>query len=191
MSELMIERALPGDALEPVGDGWTLRGLAVPYDVDQEVTDDGKSYYVERWAPGAFARDAQRGGRWINLMIGHRGDDGERFLGRCIGMTDTPDGPVIDFRLDKYHPRAEEARSGELRRWSVGAKIFRTRLDRVDGRERRVRELAGLNHIAATAAPQYAGAGVLLARAAEHEIVGPQATPRLDEARAALARLRA
>lgn len=190
MTELFVERSLVADSLEPIGDGWTLRGLAVPYEVDQVVSDDGGvTSYIERWATGAFERDAAKGGRWINLMVGHRGDDGDRFLGRCIGMLDSREGPVLDFRLDRDHPRAEEARSGELRGWSVGAKVFRTRVDRAGGRERRIRELAGMNHVAATKVPQYAGAGVLVAR--EHELVGPVATPALDALRARLAKVRA
>jgi len=183
MSELLIERSLAADVLEPVGDGWTLHGLAVPYDRDQVVSDDGgKTTYLERFAAGAFARDAAKGGRWVNLFVGHRGDDGDRFLGRCVGMAEASDGLYVDFRLNRAHPLAEEARSGELQGWSVGAKIFRTREDRAAGRERRVRELAGLNHVAATPQPQYAGAGVLVAR--EHEVIGQEPTPVLDELRA-------
>lgn len=188
MTELIIERSLPTDSLEPIGDGWTLRGLAVPYEVDQEVTDDGATFYLERFARGAFAKDARGQGRWVNLMVGHHGDDGDRFLGRCVGMMDSAEGPILDFRLERDHPRAEEARSGELRGWSVGAKIFRTRLDRAGGRERRIREYAVMNHVAATRMPQYAGAGVLLAR--EHELIGPLPTPRLDALRAGLAKVR-
>lgn len=184
MTELIIERSLPVDELEQVGDGWTLRGIAVPYERDQVVSDDGgKTTYVERWSTGAFARDAEKGGRWINLMVGHSGDDGVRFLGRCVGITDTAEGPLLDFRLDRSHPRAEEARSGELRGWSVGAKVFRSRKTRVDGKAIVVRELAGMNHVAATKYPQYAGAGVLLAR--DHELIDDETpTPLLDQLRA-------
>lgn len=189
MTELIIERSLPTEQLEQIGDGWTLRGLAVPYERTQQVSDDGgQTTYLERWATGAFERDAAKGGRWINLMVGHRGDDGDRYLGRCVGIRDTADGPIIDFRLDRDHPRAEEARSGELRGWSVGAKIFRSRKVRVDGQLVVLRELAGMNHVAATRAPQYAGAGVLLAR--EHEEIEEPAAPIRDALRAELARLR-
>jgi len=182
MTELIIERSLAAGTLEPVGDGWTLHGLAVPYERDQEVSDDGgKTTYLERFASRAFERDAEKGGRWVNLFVGHRGDDGDRYLGRCVGMAESSDGLYVDFRVNRAHPLAEEARSGELAKWSVGAKIFRTRKDRVGGRERRIRELAGLNHVAATASPQYAGAGVLVAR--EHELIEEQATPILDELR--------
>lgn len=190
MTELIIERSLPVDELEQVGDGWTLRGLAVPYNRSQVVSDDGgKTTYVERWAAGAFERDAAKGGRWINLMVGHRGDDGDRFLGRCVGIVDTAEGPLIDFRLDREHPRAEEARSGELRGWSVGAKIYRSRKTRIDGQLVVLREMAGLNHVAATRVPQYAGAGVLLSR--DHELVDDETvpTPNLDALRARRARL--
>ncbi len=191
MTELLIERALPGDALEPIGDGWTLHGLAVPYERDQEVTDDGATFYLERFAAGSYARDVAKGGRWVNLMLGHRGDDGDRYLGRCVGLSESLDydpGLYIDFRLNREHPRAEEARSGELRGWSVGAKVYRSREDRVSGQRRVIRELAGLNHVAATRLPQYAGAGVLVAR--EHELITEPAAPVRDRLRAALASLR-
>lgn len=190
MTELLIERSLAADVLEPTGDGWTLHGLAVPYERDQLVSDDGgKTTYLERFATAAFARDAAKGGRWVNLFVGHKGDDGDRFLGRCIGMAEASDGLYVDFRLNRAHPLAEEARSGELQGWSVGAKVFRTREERTTSGIRKVRELAGLNHIAATPSPQYAGAGVLVAR--EHEVVGPAMTPVLDELRAWRERLNA
>jgi len=186
---LLITRSLAVEALEPVGDGWTLHGLAVPYDRDNIVSDDGgKTEYVERFAAGAFLKDAMRGGRWVNLMEGHYGDDGERFLGRCVGMKDTVDGLYVDFRLNRDHPRAEEARSGELRGWSVGAKVFRTREDTLGSRVRKVRLRAGLNHVAATPMPQYAGAGVLAVRSRFPQY---SRTPELDAARADISKIRA
>lgn len=189
MTELIIERALPV-TLEPTGDGWTLYGRAVPYDTDQEVTDDGSSYYWERFAPGAFAKDVAKGGRWVNLMVGHQGDEGDRYLGRCVGISETRDGLDMAFRIDRTHPLAEEARSGELTRWSVSAHVYRSRQVRADGgRMVLLRESCGLSHVAATASPQYVGAGVLVAR--DHELIeAPPQTPLLDAARARLARLR-
>ena len=180
MTELIIERAAP--ALEPVGDGWTVYGRAVPYGVECQVRDPGGPDYLEEFAPGAFARDVDRGGAWINLMVGHDGDDGERYLGRCIGLEEHPDGFYPTFRLNRNHPSAEAARSGELTRWSVSARVYKTRIVTRGGRQVVVRERLGCRHVAATAVPQYAGAGGLVSR--DHVIVPPEATPRLDSWRA-------
>jgi HK97 family phage prohead protease len=179
MSELIIERSIPDSALEPVGDGWTVEGRVVPYGVIQLVDDgDGKGPYAERFLEGAFGRDVLRGGRWVNLMLGHRGDDGDRFLGRCIGLRDAIDGCYAEFRLDRSHPHAEAARAGDLRGWSVGARVYRTREVVEDGRVVRQRELCGLNHVAATRSPQYAGAGVLVTR--DHETIRVSPAPLRD-----------
>lgn len=189
MSELIIERALPVE-LEPTGDGWTLYGRAVPYETPQRVTDDGREYYLEQFAQGSFSKDVGKGGRWVNLMVGHQGDEGDRYLGRCVGIQETPAGLDLAFRIDRTHPLAEEARSGELTKWSVSAHVYRSRQVRLGGDDVLVRELCGLSHVAATASPQYQGAGVLVAR--DHELIQatPQ-TPLLDAARARLERLRA
>jgi HK97 family phage prohead protease len=180
MTELVIERS--AQALEPVGDGWTVYGRAVPYGVEQRVSDDGRSWYVEEFAHGAYSRDAAKGGRWVNLMVGHSGDDGDRFLGRCVEFVEQPDGAYAAFRLDRSHPLAEAARSGELTGWSVSAHVYRTRAIMRGGREVFVREVCGLRHVAATPVPQYAGAGVMVAR--HHELVTQVARPRLDAWRA-------
>lgn len=181
MPELLIEREAP--ALEPVGDGWTVYGRAVPYGVDQLVTDDGASYYVERFSAGAFNRDVSKGGRWVNLMLGHHGDDGDRYLGRCVALEEKPDGLYPSFRIDRTHPSAEAARSGELTGWSVSARVYRSAESvRPDGTKQVDRVACGLSHVAATASPQYAGAGVLVAR--EHIVVSTASrTPKLDELR--------
>jgi phage head maturation protease len=117
-------------------------------------------------------------------MVGHRGDDGDRFLGRCVGLEEQPDGLYGSFRLDRTHPQAEAARAGELRGWSVSARVYRSREETDNLGQRLMRRVAcGLSHVAATASPQYGGAGVLVAR--EHVvIVAPSGTPRLDELRA-------
>lgn len=183
MTELVIERAAP--ALEPVGDGWTVEGLAVPYDVPSRVTDDGETYYREAFTPGSFARDCAKGGRWVNLMLGHFGDDGDRFLGRCVSLAESPEGLLASFRLDRTHPQAEAARAGELVKWSVSARVYRSRAEGPPDDRLVYREACGLSHVAATARPQYAGAGVRVAR--EHVLVdaGPT-TPRRDALRAYL-----
>jgi len=183
MAELLIERAAP--AMEPTGDGWTVEGIAVPYDTPAEVTDDGVEHYWEGFAQGSYQRDCTKGGRWVNLMVGHFGDEGDRYLGRCVGLRESVEGLVAAFRLDRSHPQAEAARAGELRGWSVSARVYRTRAVVDHGRRVLWREVCGLSHVAATAVPQYAGAGVAVAR--EHVLIdGPSPTPKLDELRAFL-----
>lgn len=182
MTELLICRDLALGAFEATGDGWTVQGLAVPYDRESEVSDDGgATRYVEAFARGSFARDVAKGGRWVNLMLGHRGDEGDRYLGRCVGLDEDAAGLYPAFRLDRSHPSAEQARSGELKGWSVSAHVYRTREVAKAGRAVMVREVCGLSHVAATASPQYVGAGVLVAR--DHEIVGAPVTPLLDRLR--------
>jgi len=182
MSELTIERELPAGALEPVGDGWTVYGMAVPYDREQRVSDDGMTFYVERFAPHSFERDVAKGGRWVNLFLGHKGDEGDRWLGRCVALVEREDGLYPSFRINQDHPQAEAARSGELTGWSVSAAVYRSRREHIGGMDVVTREICGLSHVAATAAPQYAGAGVLVARE-HHETVVTSATPRLDALR--------
>ena len=183
MSELIIERAMPAE-LTPTGDGWTVYGMAVPYGVESEVSDDGgATRYIEEFITRAFSRDVGKGGRWVNLMLGHRGDEGDRYLGRCVGLEEHDDGLYPAFRLDRSHPQAEAARSGELTGWSVSAHVYRSREITRRGRRVMLREVCGLSHVAATARPQYAGAGVLVAR--DHELIeAPPTTPLLDALRA-------
>lgn len=185
MSELVIHRSTA--PLEPSGDGWTVDGLAVPYNVPSPVSDDGgATTYLEAFRAGAFSRDCQKGGRWVNLMVGHFGDEGDRFLGRCVGLRETEAGLHASFRLDRSHPDAERARAGELTGWSVSTRVYRsTSVATAIGERVVFREACGLSHVAATAAPQYAGAGVLVAR--DHTLtVAPSATPKRDALRAYL-----
>lgn len=181
MAELIIERAAP--ALEPVGDGWTVEGIAVPYGKLSRVTDNGEDFYQEGFLPGAFARDAAKGGRWVNLMEGHRGDYGDRWLGRCVSLADELDGLRATFRINRSHPHAEAARAGELTGWSVSCRVYRTREEGPPDDRIRWRANCALDHVAATPAPQYAGAGVVLSR--EHVVeTGAPKTPKLDALRA-------
>ena len=99
-------------------------------------------------------------------------------------MVERDDGLYTSFRINRDHPDAEAARSGELTRWSVSARVYRSRRQTRDGRLVVFREACGLSHVAATASPQYERAGVLVAR--EHVTVTEDPrTPRLDALRAA------
>jgi hypothetical protein len=60
--------------------------------------------------------------------------------------------------------------------------VYRSREITRAGRRVVVREVCGLSHVAATRAPQYAGAGVLVAR--DHVLIeAPPSTPLLDAIR--------
>jgi len=180
--ELVIQRSAAAP-METAGDGWTLYGLAVPYGQESLVSDDGLTFYREIFQQGCFTRDVAKGGRWVNLMVGHDGDDGDRYLGRCVAIHEDSQGLWPSFRLDRSHPQAEAARAGELVGWSVSARVYRSRREMVNGQPVVTRELCGLSHVAATAQPQYAGAGVQVAR--EHVMVNAGSkTPRLDALRA-------
>lgn len=182
MPELVIERSAAAP-LEMSGDGWTLYGLAVPYGVESLVSDDGLVFYREVFQAGCFQRDVQKGARWVNLMVGHHGDDGDRYLGRCVAIHEDSQGLWPSFRLDRTHPQAEAARAGELTGWSVSARVYRSRRETAAGQPVVYREACGLSHVAATSVPQYAGAGVAVAR--DHVLVdGGSNTPRLDALRA-------
>lgn len=170
MSELIIERGFNVDELElQRGDGWTLFGRIVPFGVRQEVTD-GAAPYLERIMREAFTRDVAKGGRWVNLRVGHGGPDHDAYLGRCLSLDSRSDGLYGTFRLDREHPMADAARAGELTGWSVGAKVFQSRtVVDPDGRRVTQREVCAINHVAATPLPQYAAAGVLAVR--DHELI--------------------
>jgi Escherichia/Staphylococcus phage prohead protease len=181
MTEFLITRSAAG--FEAVGDGWTVHGLAVPYGKATKVSDDGTTFYLETFATHSFQRDCEKGGRWVNLMLGHQGDEGDRYLGRCVGLMEDSQGLWSDFRIDRAHPQAEAARSGELRGWSISARVYRSRRELGHDMPHVIRESCGLSHVAATPVPQYAGAGVLVAR--DHELIdSPSPTPRLDALRA-------
>jgi HK97 family phage prohead protease len=188
MSELIIERDYEVTDLDVGrGDGWSLYGRIVPFGHRQQVRDtaDGPTY-LERFDPRAFDRDVAKGGRWVNLRVGHHGADYDAFLGRCLGLEALPGGLYGTFRIEERdHPLADAARAGELRSWSVGTKVFRSRkVTDPDGKPVVDRELCAINHVAATASPQYAGAGVLLVR--DHQMI-EQPAPRFDRVRAQLA----
>ena len=162
MSELIIERSIAAATMEPIGDGWTLHGRAVPYDVDQEVTDDGKSHYYERscarcLCPGRSSPAAVGSTSWSATA----GTTGSAYLGRCIAIADTSGGLDLDSWNQPGASSRRRARPGDLMGWSVSAHVFRTRKSVENGRLVMVRERCGLSHVAATAlTPSTPGAGV-------------------------------
>lgn len=182
VDELVIQRSLNVDMLDTIGDGWTVYGRAVPYGVPQRVSDDGHAYYLEQFERGAFRNSAKTNGRGVRFLAGHDRDIDVSLLGRCVEVREESDGLYTAFRIFRDHPLAEQARSGELTKWSVGALVKTSQ--KTAGVV--LRTWCVLDHVAATPSPQYAGAGVLYTR----EAVMPRQTPMLDAARARLDALR-
>jgi uncharacterized protein YwbE len=174
MSELIVLRAV--NAFEQVGDGWTIYGRAVRYGVKETVSDDfGQTWYDEEWEPHAFDRDVAAGGRWVNLLAGHDGLDADVYLGRAKRLETRPDGLYAEVGLEKDHPLAEDARTGRLTRWSVGAAVTRS-VVRQDGTK--VRMAAGLRHIAAVASKKDAREGEWMAQGDGTGVLAYRGTPK-------------
>lgn len=184
----MIWRSMP--ALEmATGDGWTVWGPVIPFGRRTKVEDVARAgtgdqfvlSYMERIAHHGFDRDIANRGGWVNLMVGHDGDHALRYLGRCIRLEAHKDALYATFRLNRDHPLAEQARCGELTGWSAGAQIYESR--RVvdpDGVEVIERTSLNLRHVAATASPQYEGAGVQIVR--EHVMIDNLPTAPIRDA---------
>ena len=79
MSDI-IERNLIADSIEvrESAEGRRVCGVAAPFDSEFDAGD-----YVERFAPGAFAKSIQERGDRIPLLEAHRRGPGSRCLPGC------------------------------------------------------------------------------------------------------------
>ena len=178
-SRAEIARDLPAEAigeqersfalvmeLRDTGDGRTLVGRAVPYNV---IGDLGR--FQERFLPGVFARQvgSQQFGQ-IKLYDAHTTRlDGRHPIGKTVNLSEQPDGLYGQWRVHDTSA-GEDAlklvRAGEVTGLSVG---FRAQ----GGGSRRAddgvidRVSAHLDHVSLTHEPVYGDAKVLSVRSAE------------------------
>lgn len=144
------------------GDGRTVTGLCVPYNVEVRV-----GRYVESFAPGAFAGTDPA---LVPFTATHPRDGGQLPIGRATELRDQPDGLWGDFRVSKTAAGddvLELVRDGAVTGLSVGfiPVTDRGRQDR--GRVERVR--ATLDHVAVVRVPQYPSARIAALRHAQEQ----------------------
>lgn len=97
------------------GDGRTVVGIAVPYDVEQRVSPT----VVEVFRKGVF-RDVTRAANRVKLLFQHRSDSP---IGRATMLEERDDGLYGEFRISKTEAGDEALeliRDGVLTNLSVG-----------------------------------------------------------------------
>jgi HK97 family phage prohead protease len=145
------------------GDGRTLYGRAVPYNVIGQVGN-----YTERFLPGAFSRQVGSGQIGsVKLYAGHKDRiDGSHPAGKTLSLAERPDGLYGEWSLYDT-TRGEDAlklvRAREVIGLSVGFSAKGGGSRRADdGVIERIS--AHLDHVALTHEPVYADAQVLAVR---------------------------
>jgi HK97 family phage prohead protease len=157
-------------------DGRTLVGVAVPYGTEAQIVE-GRSRYVETFAPGAFADAGTH-----PLTATHPRTGAELPIGVSVELRDEADGlhgawHVSD--IDLGNEVIVLVRDNVPLGLSVGFVEGISRWNREHTRVQRV--TASLDHVAVVRTPAYAGAGITAVRTAPSTI--PGAVPRLTLAR--------
>jgi HK97 family phage prohead protease len=97
------------------GDGRTIYGIAVPYDVEQRINAN----LVEVFRKGVF-RDVTRAANRVKLLFQHKADAP---IGRAVVLEEREDGLYGEFRVSKTEAGDEAlelVRDGVLSNLSVG-----------------------------------------------------------------------
>ena len=170
--------------LEPVDvTGRTVIGLAVPYNRPTEVSDNGRTHYLESWAPGVFAKTiAQRGPRAVKATMTSQHERTRLPIGAASQLTETPDGLMAELQISRTRDGDEALeliKDGVIDGMSIEASALRSRPDYLDGKRVTTRTEAKLNVISMVPFPAFAEARIHAVRSAT--------TPQLSVARARLA----
>jgi HK97 family phage prohead protease len=81
------------------GDGRTVDVRIVPYGVSAEVSDDGRTFYREEWAPEAF-NDQLVAGHRLKVLLNFEHQRGiQNVVGKGISLRSMPDGLHGSFRM--------------------------------------------------------------------------------------------
>lgn len=165
---MMITRAFAGplELADETGDGRTIAGRCVPYDVPALVADPNEPEpYFEVWKRGVFKNQIKAPNR-VPLVFAHREGFADQ-IGRGVDFTDAPDGLEATFRLwpDAAANAREMIRDGTCAGLSIHAAVP------VSGSRRRPdgtveRRSARLIHVALVGEPAFADAHVTAIRAA-------------------------
>lgn len=180
-----ITRSIELDTLEVQGaEGRTLVARLLRWDVENEVTDDGRTFYSEVWERGSFAgtiKRAEQTGRKWPMFINHR--RAEPPIGAVAMIHERADGPWMTAKLSNTsggNDALELYKDGALTSVSVGATVLKSR--RVGKAVHRM-EVA-VREVSLTPFNQLDGADIMALRS--HEA----ATQYVDELDAFLKRIR-
>lgn len=164
----VLSRAFDGEVVAE-GDGRTITGRCVPYDVPANVSDGGPTYR-EVWRHGAF-RNVCKSPNRTTLNYGHATNLAD-LVGHAVELAEQPDGLYATFRAldgDDGDKALALIRAGVATGLSIHAWVTpRGSRYASDGTVERVKA-ERLPHVALCQEPAYAGAGVTAVRAADEE----------------------
>ena len=127
-----INRAIELDTLEVQGaEGRTLTARLLRWDIENEVTDDGRTFYTEVWDRGSFAstiKRAEQSKRKWPMFINHK--RAELPVGAVASIHERDDGPWMTAKLSNTtggNEALELYRDGALTSVSIGATVLRSR----------------------------------------------------------------
>ena len=190
MTTDFVQRSFAAPELE-TGDGRTIVGLVVPFDIESEVSDPPELGgtgipYREVWRAGAF-RNVVKAPHLVRLNYEHGRELGAQ-IATGTELVERDDGLHATFRALES-PFGDQGlalvRSGSAVGLSIGARMHE-RGSRGDPRHGLVEPIrvARIEHVALTDHPAYVGAGVTAVRSALVGDKGPEfvaPVPAADE----------
>ena len=175
----VLFRINDGADLEIRGDGRSIYGLAVPYNVSTRISSRLEGQFDETFRPGAFARTIRERSAKVRLHVLH--DQTTRLpIGRATELREDPAGLVGEFRVSKTAAGDEVlelVRDGALDGLSIGFRPIRDRWSK--GRQSVERLEVALSEVSVVASPAYADARIVGVRAATPYIPAGEAVERL------------
>ncbi len=160
--------------LEIRGDGRTVAGIAVPFDVPAEIST-GVDRFVEVFRQGAFTKTIVERGDRVKALAQH--DSRSLPLGRVTKLREDTAGLYAELRMSKTRDADEVlelVKDGALDSFSIGFSPVRDRWSSDGARVERLE--VGLREVSLVAFPAYESARVLAVRSARH-LLSPPLSP--------------